>query len=62
MQTQTIPTQGNGSEGGGLRGFITDRHLADAEVEFPGIVGFYQECAVRPRTFLDLLRLFLAQS
>jgi hypothetical protein len=42
-----------------LQGFITEQHLEAAEREFPGIGRFYAECATRPRTFLQLMWLYL---
>jgi hypothetical protein len=39
----------------GLQGFITERHFAQAEDAFPGIVTFYELCRTRPTTFLDLV-------
>jgi hypothetical protein len=41
-----------------MRGFITERELEQADVEFPGILGFFQSLVAKPRTFLDLLSLF----
>ncbi|HJZ85407.1 MAG TPA: hypothetical protein VKN99_09570 [Polyangia bacterium] len=38
-----------------LIGFITERHLVQAEREFPGIGRFFLECQPAPETFLDLL-------
>jgi hypothetical protein len=40
-------------------GFITERDLVEAEEAFPGIASFFQSLSHKPRTFLDLLRLFL---
>ena len=45
----------------GLRGFITERHLDQAEVEFPGITVFYATCRPAPRTFLDLVARYVAE-
>jgi hypothetical protein len=42
----------------GLRGFVTERHFAMAEEEFPGISSFYAACSPKPFTFLDLLARF----
>jgi hypothetical protein len=39
-------------------GFITERHLQQAEEEFPGIAGFFAALVPKPRTFLDLLLAF----
>jgi hypothetical protein len=41
-----------------MRGFITERELEQADVEFPGILRFFQSLVAKPRTFLDLLSLF----
>lgn len=43
---------------GGMNGFITERNLAEAEVEFPGIEVFYRGLRSKPSTFLELLRLY----
>jgi hypothetical protein len=42
-----------------LRGFVTERDLDLADLYFPGIALFYRQCPRPPRTFLDLLNLFL---
>jgi hypothetical protein len=42
-----------------MSGFITERNFEDAEAAFPGIVRFYRELPMKPRTFLDLMRLYL---
>ena len=39
-------------------GFITERHLEQADEAFPGIVRFYESLARKPRTFLELVSLF----
>ena len=39
-------------------GLITERHLAEAEESFPGIVRFFEALTRKPRTFLELLVLF----
>ena len=39
-------------------GFITERHLKEAEEAFPGITRFFQTVAPKPRTFLELLYRF----
>ena len=39
-------------------GFITERDLKQADEEFPGILGFFEALASKPRTFLDLLSMF----
>lgn len=41
---------------GGLQGFITERHLDEADQAFPGIRDYYEAlpAAERPATFLDL--------
>ncbi len=46
------------TNGEGLQGFVTERHFALAEKEFPGISHFYATCSPKPRTFLELLTLF----
>jgi hypothetical protein len=40
-------------------GFITEQHLAQAEEEFPGIVRFFQSLTRKPRTFLELVTLYV---
>ncbi|HEU0037015.1 MAG TPA: hypothetical protein VFQ53_40670 [Kofleriaceae bacterium] len=42
-----------------MRGLITDRDIAEAEVEFPGIEQLLRELEPKPRTFLDLLAVYL---
>lgn len=45
-----------------MAGFIQDEHLDDAELEFPGIKAFHVllcETGNAPRTFLDLVRIYL---
>lgn len=39
-------------------GVITERDLTEAEEAFPGISQFFETLDVKPRTFLDLVRLF----
>ena len=39
-------------------GFITERHLGQAEEAFPGIVRFFESMPRKPGTFLELLALF----
>ena len=39
-------------------GFITERHLQQADEAFPGIAGFFATLSPKPRTFLDLLLAF----
>jgi len=41
-------------------GFVTERDLELADLYFPGIALFFRQCSCPPRTFLDLLNLFLA--
>ena len=41
-----------------MGGFITEQDLEQAEEVFPGIVRFFDSLARKPRTFLDLVRLF----
>ena len=36
-------------------GFITERHLGQAEEAFPGIVRFFESLSRKPRTFLELV-------
>ena len=38
-----------------IQGFITERHLDQAESDFPGITRFFCECAQKPSTFLELV-------
>lgn len=42
-----------------LQGFIQTQHLQQAEEEFPGITAFLQNLQNPPKTFLQLLQLFL---
>ena len=44
-----------------LSGFITERHMEQAESEFPGITLFLQRCRPCPATFLDLLARYVAE-
>lgn len=39
-------------------GVVTERDLAEAEEAFPGISRFFETLTEKPRTFLDLVRLF----
>jgi hypothetical protein len=39
-------------------GFITERDLEQAEEAFPGINRFFDSLSRKPRTFLELVRLF----
>ncbi len=39
-------------------GFITERDLTEAEEAFPGIGCFFEALTQKPRTFLELVRLF----
>ena len=41
-----------------MRGMVTERDLPAADVEFPGIVALYLRLTEKPRTFLDLVRLY----
>jgi hypothetical protein len=41
-----------------MAGFITERHMAEAEEAFPGITRFFESLREKPRTFLDLVRMF----
>ena len=41
-----------------MAGFITERHLAEADEAFPGIARFYETLSQKPRTFLELMSLF----
>lgn len=48
-----------------LEGLVTEADLELAELEFPGIQGFYRtmaQAAQQPRTFLELLQRFGAFS
>ena len=38
-----------------MGGFITERHFAAAECEFPGIQRFYEQLVRKPTTFLELV-------
>jgi hypothetical protein len=44
-----------------MRGFITEQHFEQAEIEFPGIRAVYFACPCndRPRTFVELLARYL---
>jgi hypothetical protein len=42
-------------------GFITERHLQQADEAFPGIARFFECLSPKPRTFLDLLCAFQHQ-
>src|SRR5688572_6018459 len=44
-----------------MRGFITEQHFEQAEIEFPGIRAVYLACPCdeRPRTFVELLARYL---
>ena len=39
-------------------GFITERHLGEAEEAFPGITRFFFSLSRKPRTFLELVAWF----
>jgi hypothetical protein len=41
-----------------MRGLVTERDLPAADVEFPGIFALYTLLLEKPRTFLDLVRLY----
>lgn len=45
-----------------MGGWVTEKHLDDADDAFPGIKAFYLDLpeAERPKTFLELMALFLA--
>ena len=45
----------HGSQGNGLKGFITEAQLHLAEPVFPGITGFYRGSLCKPQTFLELV-------
>ncbi len=45
-----------------MRGFITTRNLDEAEDAFPGIRRLYGGLRPKPRTFLDLMRLYLERT
>jgi hypothetical protein len=47
------------AQGEGMGGFITERNFDEAEAAFPGIVAFYRALGRKPRTFLELVQLFL---
>jgi hypothetical protein len=38
-----------------LQGYITEKHLAEAESEFPGISRYFAACPEKPKTFLQLV-------
>ena len=42
----------------GMVGVITERDLVEAEEAFPGISRFFETLPVKPRTFLELVRVF----
>ena len=42
-----------------MGGFITERNFEEAEAAFPGIVAFYRALGRKPRTFLELVQLYL---
>lgn len=44
-----------------MTGFITETNLDEAEIEFPGIAALYGSLRTKPRTFLDLLQLYLVK-
>lgn len=47
-----------------MGGFITERNLDAADEEFPGIKALWDSlpATARPRTFLDLVTLWMASS
>lgn len=45
-----------------MGGFITERNFEEAEVAFPGIVALYRTLGRKPRTFLELVRLYLERT
>ena len=45
-----------------MGGFITERNFDEAEAAFPGIVAFYRGLGHKPRTFLELVQLFLERA
>ena len=45
-----------------MSGFITERDFREAEAAFPGIVRLYETLPRKPRTFLDLMRVYLHRS
>jgi len=50
----------NENDGLHMCGFVTERDLELADLYFPGIALSFRQCSCPPRTFLDLLNLFLA--
>jgi hypothetical protein len=42
-----------------MSGLVTERDFEEAEAAFPGIELFYRRLPSKPRTFLDLVRLYL---
>lgn len=45
-----------------MGGFITERNFAEAEAVFPGITAFYRALGRKPRTFLELVHLYLERA
>ena len=45
-----------------MSGFITERNFEEAEAAFPGIVAFYRALGRKPRTFLELVQLYLERA
>jgi len=45
-------------EQGCMSGMVTERDLEAADTEFPGIGALYAGLPEKPRTFLDLVRLY----
>jgi hypothetical protein len=43
---------------GSMSGLVTERDLEEADTEFPGIGALYARLPEKPRTFLDLVRLY----
>ena len=41
-----------------MQGYITETELGQADQEFPGIMRLFESLPVKPRTFLELVRLF----
>jgi hypothetical protein len=44
-----------------MRGVITEVSITEWDEAFPGIVVFYRQLSAKPRTFLELVYLFVRQ-
>ena len=45
-----------------MGGYITERNFEEAEAAFPGIIALYRTLGRKPRTFLDLVQLYLQRT